>query len=72
MWFIYCTEVSVFFNKIPEHNGAFTPWQEFKNSTMAEISLLTGDETGCTISLLQNKTNVEYSLGRWSNVSLGC
>jgi len=41
-------ELSLFFDKIPEHIAGFTPsWHKFLNSAMAAVSLLTGDETEC-------------------------
>jgi hypothetical protein len=41
MCLIYSTEVSSFFNTIPENTEAFFPsWQEFKNSVAVEIGLL--------------------------------
>jgi hypothetical protein len=41
MWLIYSTEVSLFFNIIPEHIDALAPsWHEFKNFVAVEIGLL--------------------------------
>jgi hypothetical protein len=41
MQLIYFTEVSLFFNIIPEHIDAFVPpWYDFKNPVAVEIDLL--------------------------------
>jgi hypothetical protein len=41
MWLICSTEISLYFNTIPEHIDAFVPsWHEFKNSIAVEIRSL--------------------------------